>query len=104
MAYWVVNTIRYQLTQKGIKNEWRDIVRIMNTQKIVTTTMENEYDQQIIIRQCSEPAEEVTRIYTALQYKSKPFARKKSVVPFRDLKNRKPPKTLIFFRDSCNVG
>ncbi len=38
LAYWVVNTIRYQLKQKGIKNEWRDIVRIMNTQKIVTTT------------------------------------------------------------------
>jgi len=81
LAYWVVNTIRYQLKQKGIKNEWRDIVRIMNTQKIVTTTMENEYDQQIIIRQCSEPAEEVTKIYTALQYKSKPFTRRKSVVP-----------------------
>ena len=69
LAYWVVNTIRYQLKQKGIKNEWRDIVRIMNTQKIVTTTMNNEYDQQIIIRQCSEPTEEVTKIYTALQYK-----------------------------------
>ena len=67
LAYWVVNTIRYQLKQKGIKNEWRDIVRIMNTQKIVTTTMQNEYDQQIIIRQCSEPNDDVTKIYTALQ-------------------------------------
>ena len=76
LAYWVVNTIRHQLKQKNITNEWRDIVRIMNTQKIVTTTMENEHNQQIIIRQCSEPTEQVDKIYTALKYKSQPFSRK----------------------------
>ena len=81
LAYWVVNTIRHQLKQKDIKNEWSDIVRIMNTQKIVTTTMDNDYDQQIVIRQCSEPTEQVSKIYTALKYKHKPFTRKKSVVP-----------------------
>jgi hypothetical protein len=97
LAYWVVNTIRYQLKQKGIKNEWRDIVRIMNTQKIVTTTMNNAYDQQIIIRQCSEPAEEVTKIYTALQYKSKPFTRKKSVVPLYEFKKPQTPENPHFF-------
>src|SRR5665647_554824 len=57
LAYWVVNTIRYQLKQKEINNQWLDIVRVMNTQKIVTTTMENSYGQQIMIRQCSEPTE-----------------------------------------------
>jgi len=97
LAYWVVNTIRYQLRQKGIKNEWRDIVRIMNTQKIVTTTMNNEYDQQIIIRQCSEPTEEVTKIYTALQYKSKPFTRKKSVVPLPEFKKNQTLQKPQFF-------
>ena len=76
LAYCVVNTLRYQLKQKGINNEWRDIVRIMNTQKVVTTTMNNKYDQQIIIRQCSQPTEQVNKIYTALQYKPKPFTRK----------------------------
>lgn len=87
LAYWVVNTIRYQLKQKGINNQWRDIVRIMNTQKIVTTTMNNDYDQQIIIRQCSEPTDQVSKIYTALKYKPKPFTRKKSVVPLDEIKN-----------------
>lgn len=81
LAYWVVNTVRYQLKQKGIKNEWRDIVRIMNTQKIVTTSMENDCQQLITIRQCSEPTEAVQKIYDTLNYKSKPFTRKKSVVP-----------------------
>jgi len=81
LAYWVVNTIRYQLKQNGINNEWKDLTRIMNTQKMVTTTMKNQYDQTIIIRQCSEPSERVSSIYKALNYKSKPFSRKKFVVP-----------------------
>ena len=53
LAYLVVNTIRHQLKQKGINNEWRNIVRTMNTQKIVTTTMKNNRYEQIIVRQCS---------------------------------------------------
>jgi len=81
LAYWVVNTIRYQLKQKGINSQWSDIVRMMNTQKIVTTTLQNEYIQQIAIRQCSEPTEQAKEIYTALHYKQQPFTRKKSVVP-----------------------
>lgn len=97
LAYWVVNTIRYQLKQKGIKNEWRDIVRIMSTQKIVTTTMNTEYDQQIIIRQCSEPIDAAVKIYTALQYKSKPFTRKKSVVPPSEFKKNQTPEKPQFF-------
>ena len=88
LAYWVVNTVRHQLKQKGIKKEWRDIVRIMNTQKVVTTTMENDCQQQIAIRQCSEPSQQVKEIYLALEYKVKPFSRKKSVVPLTEtLKN-----------------
>ncbi len=97
LAYWVVNTIRYQLKQKGINNEWRDIVRIMNTQKVVTTTMNNEYNQQIIIRQCSQPTEQVNNIYTALQYKPKPFTRKKSVVPLTEIKKAETLENTAFF-------
>ncbi len=89
LAYWVVNTIRHQLKQKGIKNEWKDIVRMMNTQKLVTTTMENDCNQQILIRQCSEPEEQVKKIYEALKYKTKPFNKTKSVVPLAAL-SKKP--------------
>lgn len=85
LAYTTVNTIRHQLKVKGINNEWRDVVRIMNTQKAVSTTLENQYEQTIIIRQCSEPSQQVKTIYDALNYKYKPFSRKKFVVP------KKPP-------------
>jgi len=81
LAYWVVNTVRFKLKHKDIKSEWREIVRVMNTQKCVTTTVQNTREQWISIRKCSEPEEKVKRIYDALKYKYAPFIRKKSVVP-----------------------
>jgi len=81
LAYWVVNTARYKLKQSGINWQWREIVRQMNTQKCVTTVVQNTREQWISIRKCSEPNDKVTRIYDALKYKYAPFIRKKSVVP-----------------------
>jgi hypothetical protein len=88
LAYWLVSTIRYQLKQKNYNKQWNEIVRIMNTQKAVTTTMKNIIYQTIKIRQCSTPNQKVTEIYRLLNYKSVPFYRKKSVVvPEAILKN-----------------
>jgi len=81
LAYWVVNTARFKLQQKGIKSQWREIVRVMNTQKCVTTIVQNTREQWISIRKCSEPEDKVKQIYDALKYKYAPFIRKKSVVP-----------------------
>jgi len=80
LAYWLVATIRYQLKQKGYKQGWREIVRIMNTQKCVTTSVENIKGQTISIRQCTEPSLKVKAAYDLLNYKYVPFYRKKSVV------------------------
>jgi len=80
LAYGLVNTIRYQLKQKNITSCWSEIVRIMNTQKCVTTIAQNKQDEFIIIRKCSEPEPKAQKIYDALQYKSAPFIRKKFVV------------------------
>jgi len=95
LAYWIVNTIRHQLKQKGINNEWRDIVRIMNTQKLVTTTMTNNKYQQIVIRQCSEPTEKASTIYKALNFKQTPFAKTKYVVPPAEQKKLQNPDNTI---------
>jgi transposase len=81
LAYSVVNTIRHQLKSKGINNEWRDIVRIMNTQKVGTTTMVNMYHQTIKVRKCTSPNTKASAIYDALKYKHYPFKQKKVVVP-----------------------
>ena len=90
LAYLIVNTARHQLKQQGINSQWREIVRIMNTQKCVTTTVQNVREQWINIRRCSEPEEKVKRIYDALNYKYAPFIRKKSVVPKPPLFKNEP--------------
>ncbi|HZL09253.1 MAG TPA: IS1634 family transposase [Prolixibacteraceae bacterium] len=79
LAYWLVSTIRYQLKLQGINHSWSEIVRIMNTQKMVTTTVENSRGDTIQIRQCSEPTEDVRQIYIKLKYQQIPLPRKKSV-------------------------
>jgi len=81
LAYWLVSTIRHQLKQKGFHSGWKEIVRIMNTQKCVTTSVENIRSQTISIRQCTEPNSKVKQIYDIMSYKHVPFWRKKSVVP-----------------------
>ena len=81
LAYWLVSTIRFQLKQKGVNSDWREIVRRMNTQKCVTTSVVNIKQETVSVRQCTEPTKEVKAIYDILKYKYAPFVRKKSVVP-----------------------
>jgi transposase len=80
LAYWIVNTIRYQLKEERINSQWIELVRIMNTQKCVTTTMINDKQEHIRIRCCSKPSQKVALIYETLRMKQAPFIRKKSVV------------------------
>ena len=50
VAYWLVNTVRHQLKKENINIGWREINRIMSTQKAVTTLAQNVHDQVIMIR------------------------------------------------------
>ena len=59
LAYWVVNTVRHQLKKVDIHSGWREIVRTMNSQKAVTTLAQNNYDEVIMVRRCSEPNQQV---------------------------------------------
>ena len=89
LAYWLVSTIRYQIKQKGVHSDWRQIVRKMNTQKCVTTSVVNINQETISIRQCTEPTKEVKAIYDLLKYA--PFTRKKSVVHSIEISKNKSP-------------
>jgi hypothetical protein len=98
LAYWVVNTVRYQLKKTENKPDkkqeqsqsetdtapihfqWKEIIRIMNTQKSVLTVSQNRYDEVILTRRCSEPTPQVEAIYRRLKYKSQPFTKRKFVV------------------------
>jgi hypothetical protein len=80
LAYWLVNTVRYQLKNNGINSCWSEIVRIGNTQKVITTSGTNTYDKIITTRKCTKPNENLRRIYSILQTKYQPFIKRKSVV------------------------
>lgn len=73
LAYWVVNTIRYRLKQTGMTHYWTEIVRIMSTQKAVTTEATNALGEKVHMRICSEPTLAVKDIYERLKYKKMPF-------------------------------
>ena len=91
LAYWLVSTIRYQLKHKDIKFEWSELVRVMNTQKCVTTLVTNQYEDTINVKRCSEPITKVQQIYDALNFKYVPFVKKKSVVLKSELKKNDKP-------------
>jgi len=80
LAYWIVNTIRYQLKGQKINDSWTEIVRKANTQKVITTSGTNVENKVISIRRCSEPNQALKELYQTLQYKDRPFTKRKSVV------------------------
>ena len=99
MAYWVVNTVRHQLKKEDIHSGWREIIRTMNTQKAVTTLAQNIHDEVICIRRCSEPNQNVRKLYDALKYKYAPFVKKKSVVHKSELDQCQFIEKQLFFSD-----
>ena len=88
LAYWLVNTIRYQLKQAGIKDDWKEIKRKASTQKSVITTAQNRYDKTIQIKRCTEPNDDLMKIQNALKnLKPKPYKKIKFVVHKPPIKN-----------------
>ena len=99
LAYWLVNSIRYQLKKEGMHSGWREIVRTMNTQKAVTTLAQNVHDEVIMIRRCSEPNPNVRKVHDALIYKYAPFVKRKSVVHKSALNDCQFIDRQLFFSD-----
>ena len=90
LAYWLVNTIRCKLKAHGIRSHWPEIVRIGNTQKIITTHGTNMAGVTVGVRKCSQPNEQLKNIQAILKLKPRPFAKRKSVVHKPELKKSKP--------------
>jgi len=79
LAYQLVAAIRYQLGQHGLHYDWKNIVRIMNTQKLLTIHQQAK-TKDIRLHVVSKPIGEVEQIYNALGFKHYPFKTKKYVV------------------------
>ncbi len=75
LAYWLVNTIRCQLKSEGIRSSWKEIVRIGNTQKAITTTGYNKANEAITVRKCSQPIQKLKEIQEKLNIKNRPYTK-----------------------------
>lgn len=73
LSYWIVNTIRYRLKLSGMKCYWTEIIRMMSTQKAITTEAINGMGEKVQMRLCSEPNKSADDIYERLKYKKMPF-------------------------------
>jgi len=76
--------------------QWKEIIRMMNTQKAVTTVSQNRYDQVIISHRCSEPNPKVEAVYRRLNYKSKPKTNRKFVVHKSEFQKLDPIDVYLF--------
>ena len=79
LAYQLVNTIRYMLKEQGLHYDWKNIVRIMNTQTIQTIILPTD-KKTIHLRKPSKPIQEVQEIYTATKCEDTQKPIKKYVV------------------------
>ena len=64
----MLNQKGYKLKNRGIHHDWQNIIRIMNTQKAGTITMNQKNGKQINKRVCSVPSANVQEIYSATNY------------------------------------
>lgn len=79
LAYQLVNTIRHMLKEKGIHYDWKNIVRIINTQVIQTIVLPTD-KKTIHLSKPSKPIQQAQEIYAATNTKHTQKAIKKYVV------------------------
>ena len=77
LSYWIVNTIRYQLKEKGEKSYWTEIVRIMGTQKLVRSKASNALGEIVEMEICTQPTQAAAAIYDKLGFRHYPFRKMK---------------------------
>jgi transposase len=84
VAYQLVHAIRKEAKKEGIHHGWKRIRNIMSSQTVVTTRMKLENKDSLIVRRCTRPNNEQTKIYSALKFKqTNPKMKKKAVVPHK---------------------
>lgn len=69
----IVTFIRYLLAKKGIRWSWKEIVRIMNTQKVLLSEFTNDLNELFLLSQWSKPELKARQIYDALDYPHRPY-------------------------------
>jgi transposase len=69
----IATFIRYLLAKKGIRWSWKEIVRIMNTQKVILSEFTNDLNELFLLSHWSKPESKAREIYDALDYPDRPY-------------------------------
>ena len=81
LAYWIVSVTKYRLKLKEYPNvRWDEIMRIAQTQVVVTAEMNTEDGGKVTVRQSTEAEEELAKIYSLLEICPNPIGKVQSQV------------------------
>ena len=93
LAYWIVSVTKYRLKLKEYPNvRWDEIMRIAQTQVVVTAEMNTEEGNMVSVRQSTEAENELARIYSLLEVNPSPIGKVKSVVHLMATPKKPPPE------------
>ena len=93
LAYWIVSVTKYRLKLKEYPNvRWDEIMRIAQTQVVVTAEMNTEEGNMVSVRQSTEAENELARIYSLLEVNPSPIGKVKSVVHLNATPKKPPPE------------
>ena len=94
LAYWIVSVTKYRLKLKEYPNiRWEEIMRIAQTQVVVTAEADTADGGKVSIRQSTEAEEKLAAIYSLLDISPNPIGKVKSMVyPKPPPKNPPPEK------------
>ncbi len=93
LAYWIVSVTKYRLKLKNYPNiRWDEIMRIAQTQVVVTAEMETANGDRVRVRQSTEAEEELAAIYSLLEINANPIGKVKSVVHPNPPPKNPPPE------------
>jgi len=81
LAYQVVNLIRKQLAEKDIHLSWTSIKEKMCAMQSSIVSVNNDKNEKLYIKLCTRPTKDQKNIFTALNFKERPFVRKTKLVP-----------------------
>ena len=93
LAYWIVSVTKYRLKLKEYPNvRWDEIMRIAQSQVVVTAEMSTEDGGKVSVRQSTEAEEELAKIYSLLEISPNPIGKVKSQVHPKAPPKNPPPE------------
>jgi len=81
IAYQIVNYTKKRLEENNITDSWTKIKEKMCSMQSSIVSVNNDKNEKLYIKLCTRPTKYQQDIFTALNFKDRPFVRKTKIVP-----------------------